>query len=118
MVEAEIITALIGGSPTLAGGNVYAHVLPDDTGMPAVTYSRVSTSSMNALGGWSGRDLVRIQVDSWATTYDEARRVAAEVRQLMQDADFKGLMQNDFDDFEPDTQRYRVSADYMVWQRR
>lgn len=118
MVETEIIAALTAGSPTLVGGRVYSHVLPDGTDMPAITYSRVSTESFNALDGWGGKDLVRTQVDSWAATYDEARRVAAEVRQRMQDAGFKGLMVNDFDDFEPDTERYRVSADYMVWQRR
>jgi hypothetical protein len=118
MVETEVIAALTGGSPSLVAGRVYAHVLPDDSAMPAVTYARVSTVSHNHLTGWGGRDLVRMQVDSWAATYDEARRVAAEVRQLMESAGFKGLMANDWDDFEPDTGRYRVSADYMVWQRR
>lgn len=118
MVEAEIVLALTQGSPTFVGDRIYAHVLPDGAAMPAVTFGRASTVAMNALDGWGGRDLVRIQVDSWATTYDDAMNVAAEVRQRMQDAGFKGLLANEWDDFEADTERFRVSADYMVWQRR
>jgi|SRR3990172_9241347 len=117
MVETEIITALSGGSPTLVGDRIFAHVLPDGVAMPAVTFVRASTTAQNHLGGHGGLDLVRVQIDSWATTYDEAKSVAAEVRQRMQAAGFKGLMTNEWDDFEPDTERYRVSTDYMVWQR-
>src|SRR3990172_7436377 len=104
MVESEIIAALSGGSPTLVGDRIYAHVLPDGVAMPAVTFGRASTVPMNRLAGWGGRDLVRVQVDAWAATYDEARGVAAEVRQRMQDAGFKGLLANEWDDFEPDTE--------------
>lgn len=117
MVETEIVSVLSGGSPTLVGDRIYAHVLPDGAEMPAVTFGRVSTVAMNNLQGHGGLDLVRMQIDAWATTYDEAKSVAAEVRQRMQEAGFKGLMANEFDDFEPDTQRFRVSTDYMVWQR-
>ena len=117
MVETEVITALTAGSPTLAGDRIYAHVLPDGTAFPAISFQRVSTAAVNNLAGHALRDLVRIQVDAWATTYDEAKSVAAEVRQRMQTAGFKGLMANEFDDFEPDTELFRVSGDYMVWQR-
>lgn len=117
MIETEIIAALSGGSPTLVGDRIYAHVLPDGVAMPAISFSRVSTVAQNHLTGHGGLDLVRVQVDSWAATYDEAKSVAAEVRQRMQNAGFKGLMANEFDDFEPDTKRYRVSTDYTVWQR-
>ena len=118
MVESEILTALTSVSPTIAGGRVYAMVLPDGTDYPAVTYQRISAETHNSLSGWSGRDHVRMQIDCWAQGYDEAKRLAAEVRLAMEGAGFKGLMVNDSDDFEPDLELFRVSADYMVWQKR
>jgi len=118
MVETEVIATLTAGSPTLAGDRIYAHILPDGTAFPAISFQRVSTAAVNNLAGHALRDLVRIQVDVWARTYDEAKTVAAEVRQRMQEAaGFKGLMANEWDDFEPDTELFRVSGDYMVWQR-
>ena len=48
MVESEIIAALSGGSPTLVGDRIYAHVLPDGVAMPAVTFGRASTVPMKA----------------------------------------------------------------------
>jgi hypothetical protein len=117
MVEQDILAALTGGSPTLVGDRIYAHVLPDGASMPAVTYGRVSTVAANHLGGHGGLDLVRVQIDCWAETYDEAKSVASGVRVLVQAAPLNGLLANEFEDYEPDTERYRVSSDYTVWQR-
>lgn len=118
MVEAEVLTALLSGSPTLAGGRVYGGgVIGDDEVMPAVSYQRVSTIAVNSLLGHSRLDHARVQVDCWADTYHEAKQTATEARLLMQAAGFKALLANEFDEYEPDTGRYRVSSDYMVWQR-
>lgn len=117
MVEAEILTALISGSPTLAGGRIYAMFLPDGVTIPAITYQRVGTESINSFAGSSELDHVRMQIDCWASGYAEAKAMAAEVRQRMQGSGFKALLSNEFDDFEPDTERYRVSGDYLVWQK-
>ena len=117
MIESEVLTALTDGSPSLAAGRVYAILLPDETPLPAITYQRISTLSHNSLQEWARIDHVRMQVDCWASTYAEAKLLAEQVRFAMQAAGFKGVLANDRDDFEPDTETYRVSADYMVWQK-
>lgn len=120
MVESEIIAVLAASDspfPTSAENKVYALVLPDDATMPAITYQRISNVPVDDLSGHSGLDHVRMQVDCWAETYAAAKELAKEVRAIMTAAGFKALLATDRDDYEPDTQRYRASSDYLVWQR-
>jgi hypothetical protein len=119
MVEQEIIQVLTAGSPlpTAAGNNVYALVLPDNSSLPAITFQRISSTPVNDLSGHSGLDQVRMQIDCWSRTYGGAKALAAQVRALMTEAGFKALLATDRDDYESDTQIYRSSTDYMVWQK-
>lgn len=121
MVEQDILTALTSGSPspTSAGDRVYGLVLPTlaNPKLPAVSYQRVSNVPVVSLSGHSGIDHVRMQVDSWAATYGGAKVLSAEVRVAMTAAGFKALLATDRDDFEDDTGLYRVSADYLCWEK-
>jgi len=119
MVEQQIIQVLTGGSPlpTAAGNNVYALVLPDNSSLPAITFQRISSTPVNDFSGHSGLDQVRMQVDCWAMTYGASKALAVQVRELMTEAGFKALLATDRDDYEQDTQIYRASTDYMVWQK-
>jgi hypothetical protein len=114
MVEAQIKTALKGN--TAAGDNVFALILPHDGLRPAITYQVITEAPINSFQGSSGLDRVRLQIDSWAKTYDAALQLEDQIRPLMEAAGFKGLRETRRSEFEEDTKLYRVSADYWVWQ--
>lgn len=121
-----IVTKLTGyaGLSALISSRVYPGQLPQRPTLPSVTYQRVSTILV-ATRDNSGRanlERPRYQFDCWATTRKAARAVAAELRYAL--ATFAqassprvdvALVQNDFDDYEPDTDRHRAIVDVFVW---
>ena len=121
MIEQQVLLALTSGSPspTSAGDRVYAMNLPfvENPRVPAVSYQRTGNTPIVSLSGHSGIDHVRMQVDAWASTYGAAKELATQVRAAMLSAGFKALMVVDQDDFEPDTGLYRVTADYVCWEK-
>lgn len=114
-VEADVFAVLTG--QTAAGDRVYPLVRGQGTPLPALVYTRTGSAPVTSLAGSSGLDQVRVQVDCYAASYAAAKALAAEVRQLLEGASFKALLQTDFDFFEPDTQVYRVTQDYYCWQK-
>lgn len=118
-LEDMVYAVLVGTSPpaTAAGDDVYPIVAKQGAPLPRLTFVRVGNAPVNDLGGSSGLDAVRIQVDAWAATPTAARALADQVRTVMQGASFKGLLQNDFDTYEPETRTYRVSQDFRCWHR-
>lgn len=115
MLEQALFSALNGA--TDAGDRVFPMVRPQESGVPAVTYQRVSNVPTTSLAGDSGLDSVRVQIDAWASTYANAKALAAQVRSALLGAAFKALMVSDFDDYETETQTYRVSMDFNCWHR-
>lgn len=118
-VELLVNAALTEGSPlpTIAGLRVYPLLRPEGAPVPAVTYQRVGNTPINSLDGSSGLDYVRIQFDSWAATYAEAKQLAREVRTAMEAAPFKALLVLDLDDYEQATRLYRITQDFNCWQK-
>jgi hypothetical protein len=118
-LEELVFAVLAGTSPpaTGAGLRVYPLLAPQNAELPRITFARVANAPVNSLSGSSGLDAVRVQVDAWAKTFLGAKELAAEVRTAMEGASFKGLLQNDFDTYEPETKTYRVSLDFRCWHR-
>jgi hypothetical protein len=117
-LEELIYTALTSASPlTSAGTRVYALIAKQGAPLPRITFQRVSNAPITDLGGSSNLDQVRIQVDSWADDYLEAKTLASQVRAIMEDQTFKALLVSDFDEYEPETRIYRVRQDYRCWFR-
>ena len=112
-IEQDIYTALSG----IAGGRVYPLVIPENSTMPAISYLRIASTPENTLDGGATIDQIRIQVDTYAKTYAEAKTVSASVRSAMESASFKGTLQTDQDLYEPEVKLYRVIQDYYVWKR-
>jgi hypothetical protein len=112
-IEQQIYTAL----SAIASGRVYPLVIPEKSPMPAIAYLRIASTPENTLDGGATIDQIRIQVDTYANTYAEAKTVSASVRTAMESASFKGTLQTDQDLFEPDVKLYRVTQDYYVWKR-
>lgn len=113
MIENTIYTALSG----LASGRVYPIVMPEKGTVPAIVYQRISSTPENTLDGGATIDQIRIQVDTYAKTYAEAKNLASQVRTALESSSAKATLQTDVDFFEPDVKLYRVTQDFYCWQR-
>lgn len=110
------IGALVGG--TGANARVYPILLPQGADIPAVTYFRVSTDRIStaSLAGHNARVNARAQIDCWADTYAKSKSLAAAVKAaVLSSSTFTALSLSEFDTYEPDTEVYRVSADFSIW---
>ena len=112
MIETSIFDAL----KNLVSNRCYPLLMPQDPTLPAIVFSRVASIAQNKLDSGASIDQVRIQIDCYASTYDEAKTLSASVRSAMEEADFKGTLQIDVDFYEPDLKIYRVVMDFYVWQ--
>lgn len=116
MLAADLLTALAGTSG--AGSRVYALFVPQkDATYPAIVYQLISDVPTLSLTGSRKPDRVRVQVDCWAQTYAAARSLHVEARTKMEAAAFQGALADVRDDFEPETELYRVSADFFCWEQ-
>ncbi len=119
-LESKITTVLKGSTAVsaLVGGRVFPLVLDQGCQFPAVSFLRVSGGKQFGLSGYSGLEGSRIQVDCWATTYKQAKALAAAVSTAMRAATtFRVSAVNDRDLFEDAQNLYRVSIDFTCWHR-
>lgn len=68
------------GVSTLVSTRIYPVILPQAPRYPAITYNRVSRDTEHHLLGPVGRDVARISINSWASTYAGAKALADTVR--------------------------------------
>lgn len=94
---------------------IYPVSMPQDVTMPAVCFQRVSTVPVNDLGGTQDHDWVRVQVDSWASTYSGAKALAAAVRTAMRTTPVYGQLLMELDDYDDVVKLYRVIQDFTVY---
>ncbi len=104
---------------------VYPLMLPQRPRLPAITTTRVSAGGSHTTERRSDIDGPRIQIDSWAETYDEAFALADAIRDRLDgyrgpagDVTIAGAFLADRRDFHEDAPEcWRVSQDYFVWFR-
>lgn len=65
---------------SIVGTRIYPRVLPQGVRDPAVVYNRVSMLGDHHMQGASGLVEVRMQLDAWAETGDEAYELASAVK--------------------------------------
>lgn len=105
-----------GGISALVSGRVYPLMLPQGCSLPAISYQRVSTDYIVSVGGYSGLERVRIQIDVMASTYAVSKALANQVVTAMNSTLlFKCIPEMQMDILENDTMTYRVSMDFMAW---
>lgn len=114
MIEQSIFDSL----KSLVGNRVYPLVMPQNATLPAIVYTRIANNASNVLEGGSTIDQIRVQVDTYATTFFAARLLAAQVRSALEGASFKATLQTEQDFFETEVNYYRISQDYYVWERK
>jgi hypothetical protein len=95
---------------------IYPLVMPQDCQLPALTYQRISSDPVNHLGGYSNLENPHVMVNMWGQNYHEVKVMAEEVHEAMELAvDFKSLLTNEFDIYDPEVNLYAVSHDYSCW---
>jgi len=97
----------------LVGGEVYALVAPQDAQYPAIVYTPIVQEHIFGIDGPNGLQRIRMQVDTYARTYQEAY--------LTQELVLDALLTNKssivdvrmgLTSFEEQARLYRVSVDY------
>jgi len=105
---------------------VYLIALPQSITLPAITYQRISTDRlMTHDQDAGGLATARIQFDTYATTYAEAKKTASALRNSL--LGYKGQMGGvntvrvdatlsalEQDSMEPDLKIYRITTDYLI----
>ena len=111
------------GLTALVGTRIYPMLLPQQATLPAVTFMKVSNPYIRTFGSTIGAQ-PRFQFSCWATTYLGAKAVADQIKAAL---DFyagtmgggvvvrAGLVENELDDYDPETKRYHVPVDVILW---
>lgn len=119
-IGTALYSALTGDS-TIAGlvsTRVYPVFLPQTPTLPAISYGRVSSTEQ--MGTTALRE-TRYQIDCWATSYAGAQALATAVKAAMEewtDTDQTpgvkmARVANEIDDYESETELFRVSIDIL-----
>lgn len=111
-LQTDIFSAL----GPIVNNRVYPLVMPQAATIPAVVYTRIANNAQNVLEGGSTLDQVRIQIDTYATTFAECRNIADQVRSAIEG--IKGTLQTEQDFWEVEVNYYRISQDYYIWERK
>lgn len=67
----------------LVGNRVYFEAAPQKVQMPYIILQQVGGNPLEFLGGPSGSDFVRLQIDVWADKRTTANEIMSSVRELM-----------------------------------
>lgn len=115
-----------GGLASLVEDRIHPLVLPENPGLPAIVYQRISaprTPSHDSSPGGAGLTRPRFQFTCWASDQDGAEAVGDQLiaaldglKQTLSGVRVDAaLVQNDFDDRDPLTDRFRRIVDVHVW---
>lgn len=82
MIEEGIIQRLLAtsGVTSLVGTRVFPGVRPQAAALPAIVFTLVSKVPVYDDDGEAGIETCRVQIDSWATTYTQAKQLSRTVR--------------------------------------
>lgn len=111
--------AAYNGISALVSTRIYPLQLPQTPTLPALTYQRISNSGQN--GSTDLRES-RWQVNCWAATYTGAVALAAQAKAALEDYSNVsatpgikyGRIVGELDDYDPETETYRVILDAML----
>lgn len=117
MPLAADLFAVLNGA-TAAADRVYPVEADQNAIAPFIVYQRISSDPVSSLNGNSGLDSVRVQIDCYAQTNEQAWTMARAVRTALNGQSFKPLLLTESDaPPDPSTRLYRVTQDYRLWDR-
>ena len=117
------IYSLLSGSTRITdvtSARIYPVLLPPGTAaaFPAVSYQRISADRVYSLSAYSTLENPRIQMDAWATTYEDVKKLSTRIKTTMEGATgFSAILLNDEDLYEDALELYRVTMDFSVWNQ-
>ncbi len=126
-VEQALKTALAAHAGLLAliAGRVYPGRLPQTPTLPACTYQRIDTPTEQVMGEATVKRRPRMQITSLASTYDEAKAIAAQAVACLDG--FSGLLggaggvqcdciilANEADLYDDEAGRWQIVTDFEV----
>ena len=119
-VDADIYQTLTTNAAltALVSSNIYPEHGWQADQSPAVIYYRTPGGErFHDLAGFTGKQLVTVEVSAYATAIDARRAIAASVVTAMTASTrFTCRMQSPaFDDYDPDTQIYERTMQFDVW---
>ena len=111
------------GFQGIAGTRLYPVLLPEEPILPAATYQRISTKALYTLDDRVNFTQVRLQIDTWAGTYSQAKDLHEAINGVLDN--FSGDLPDGThvygiqlftcnDLYESEARIYRVTADYMI----
>jgi hypothetical protein len=120
--ERIVYSYLVGASPSavsaIVGNQVYFVLAPQDVTGKYVVYSLIGANPANQLDGAPSLQQYRVQVDAYVPQTDgagAARALLTACRDEIEWGNRGYLISENFVDFEPDTKRFRASADFSLW---
>jgi hypothetical protein len=105
------------GVIALVGTKVYPLEAAQDTVLPYVAYTRVSSNRVYSLGGYSNLENPRIQVDCYSSTYSGSKALSVAVISALRSATTFGVEIDDPQEMREDEDVYRVSVDLSIWNQ-
>jgi hypothetical protein len=119
----QLVYEALSGDTTLSAifsGRVYPVLKPQHASLPAITYQRISGVVVGDITDGCQLQNARFQIDLWSSDYATIHGSTLQaVVDAMQSADgFKSyVLTPPLDDYEVDTEQYRVTIDFSVWER-
>jgi hypothetical protein len=117
-IKDDIYTRLSGdaGVTALVGTRIYRRVLPQDSTLPAITYTQVSERPLVNLDGENTTRNARFQFDCFGSTDSAAEDLADALRAAMiTDSVFASVRESQSDAYTDDAKQYQVSIDFSIW---
>lgn len=119
------------GLTALVSNRVYPMRIPQNAGVPCVTYQRISTPRelTHQSSGATG-DLAhpRFQFDAWAETYATAKSITDQIRAALNGKTGSigtapnavtiraSLVIEELTEYNSEVELYRIMSDYFIWQ--
>lgn len=127
LIDEALRSIIVADSATnaLISGRFYPMIAPQGAASPFITYQKIDTIPVHALGTTSKAEGARFQLDCWAKTVpivkDLANKLKAAIDGVITTAlgvqIFGIVLLNEIDFYEEDSELYRISLDFRVLHR-
>lgn len=88
--ETELYAVLTAASglTALVSTRIYPDILPEETALPAVVYTRTGTQTITTIHGGNMGEFADLQINAWGKTRASAAAVADQIDAALQSAKF------------------------------
>jgi hypothetical protein len=115
-VEEKLLDQLEAYEPLVAmvGGRIYPGEMPQNSPMPTIVYQRIGGTPLHSLRGFARLESATIQINTWSTSYSNAKFVAMAVRDALRPyPEDVPISERDITD--PDGIHKGVGQDFSIW---